>query len=212
MKSSRTYATPLLFVGHSQMEGERGGIYLNRTESLTIYQLKNALQKANAHGLQLSIFNSCDGLGLARELEQLHIPQLIFIGESVSDQEAQALLTYFLPPFAARKSLYQAVRKARKTLKGLETQFPCASWLPIICQNPTVAPPTWQQLRGSARQFLFTSIITSILVTILITGMRTLGLFQGWELQTFDRLMRLRPDEGYRSPVASSRSGRSRPE
>ena len=186
----------LLFAGHSQTEGETGQIYINPTESLTIPQLKNALQKAIARGLQLAIFNSCDGLGLARKLEQLHIPQIIVMGEPVPDRVAQEFLKYLLPEFAGGKSLYQAVREARERLQGLENQFPCASWLPIICQNPTVIPPTWQQLRGSERQIFFTSFITSAIVTMLLIGMRSLGVFQLWELQTFDQLIRLRPDEG----------------
>ncbi|MBW4594887.1 MAG: CHASE2 domain-containing protein [Brasilonema angustatum HA4187-MV1] len=30
----------------------------------------------------------------------------------------------------------------------MENDFPCASWLPVICQNPTTVPITWQELRG----------------------------------------------------------------
>jgi hypothetical protein len=32
--------------------------------------------------------------------------------------------------------VYQAVRSAREQLQGLEDRYPCASWLPVICQNP----------------------------------------------------------------------------
>jgi hypothetical protein len=47
-------------------------------------------------------------LGLARELEQLHIPQLIVMREPVPDVVAQAFLKYFLHSFASGKPLYQA--------------------------------------------------------------------------------------------------------
>ncbi|MHC5722352.1 MAG: CHASE2 domain-containing protein, partial [Nostoc sp.] len=59
----------LFFAGHSSTHqtNETGKIYINQTESLTISQLKYALKKAVERGLQLAIFNSCDGLGLARE-------------------------------------------------------------------------------------------------------------------------------------------------
>lgn len=68
--------------------------------------------------------------------------------EPVPDVVAQEFLQHFLRTFAQGKSLYLAVREARERLQGLETQFPCASWLPVICQNPAVVPPTWDQLRG----------------------------------------------------------------
>ena len=96
----------------------------------------------------MAIFNSCDGLGLAWELQKLQIPQVIVMGEPVPDHVAQEFLKYFLIPFAKGQSFYLAVREARERLQGLEDQFPCASWLPVICQNPLVKPPTWLALTG----------------------------------------------------------------
>jgi hypothetical protein len=29
------------------------------------------------------------------------------------------------------------VREAREKLQGLEDRYPCATWLPVICQNPS---------------------------------------------------------------------------
>jgi WD40 repeat protein len=136
----------LFFAGHSQTEGETGRIYINQTDSLTIAELRYALRNAVANGLQLAIFNSCDGLGLALELEQLHIGQMIVMREPVPDQVAQAFLTYFLAAFADGKSFYLAEREARLKLQGLEDKFPCASWLPAIFQNPAAVPPMWQDL------------------------------------------------------------------
>jgi hypothetical protein len=136
----------LFFAGHSKSEGETGRIYINQTDSLTIAELSYALRNAVANGLQLAIFNSCDGLGLAIELEQLHIPQMIVMRESVPDQVAQAFLTHFLAAFATGKSFYLAQREAREKLHGLEDKFPCASWLPTIFINPAAVPPFWQDL------------------------------------------------------------------
>ncbi|MDY6937173.1 MAG: CHASE2 domain-containing protein [Cyanobacteriota bacterium] len=138
----------LFFAGHSQTEEETGRIYINPTDSLTIPQLKNALKKAIERGLQLAIFNSCDGLGLARSLSDLNIPQPIVMREPVSDRVAQAFLKYFLAAFASGESVYLSVREARERLQGLEGEFPGASWLPVICQNPAVATPTWESLCG----------------------------------------------------------------
>ncbi len=137
----------LFFAGHSQTEGETGVIYLSKTESLTINELKYGLKKAIKGGLQLAIFNSCDGLGLAWQLEDLQIPQVIVMREPVPDLVAQEFLKYFLTNFASRSgSFYQAVRKARERLQGLENNFPCASLLPVICQNSVAVPPLWENL------------------------------------------------------------------
>lgn len=156
----------LCFAGHSQTEGERGRIYLNATDSLTIAELKYGLRAAIDGGLQLAIFNSCDGLGLAWELEELHFPQLIVMREPVPDRAAQIFLKYFLQKFAAGKSCYRAIREAREQLQGLEDRFPCASWLPVICQNPAVVPPIWEELggerRGRSRQDVVTMVFTDL--------------------------------------------------
>ncbi|MBD2776080.1 CHAT domain-containing protein [Iningainema tapete] len=136
----------LFFAGHSKTEGEKGRIYINQTDSLTIAELKYALRNAVAQGLQLAIFNSCDGLGLAFELQALHIPQMIVMREPVPDKVAQHFLSYFITAFAEGKSFYLAEREARLKLHGLENEFPCASWLPVIFQNPATVPPTWFSL------------------------------------------------------------------
>jgi CHASE2 domain-containing sensor protein len=141
----------LFFAGHSssQPNGETGRIYLNQTDSLTIDQLRYALKKAVERGLKIAIFNSCDGLGLAKNLADLQIPQIIIMREPVPDRVSQEFLKYFLQSFARGESFYLAVREAREKLQGLEDQFPCATWLPMICQNPAVLPPSWQELGGS---------------------------------------------------------------
>lgn len=138
----------LFFAGHSysQVDGKTGYLCINPTESLTINDLKNGLRASIERGLQIAIFNSCDGLGLAQSLAELHIPQVIIIRESVPDIVAHEFLKHFLKVFSSGKSLYISVREAREQLQGLENDFPCASSLPIICQNTGEFPPTWQEL------------------------------------------------------------------
>lgn len=138
----------LCFSGHSSTEGQTGRIYINQSDSLTVSELKNALKKAIERGLCLALFNSCDGLGLARDLADLHIPQVIVMREPVPDLVAQEFLKYFLKAFARGESLYLSVREARERLQAIEDKFPCATWLPVICQNPAEMPPTWQGLGG----------------------------------------------------------------
>ncbi|MBW4687828.1 MAG: CHASE2 domain-containing protein [Komarekiella atlantica HA4396-MV6] len=185
----------LFFAGHSKTEGNTGRIYINQTDSLTIAELKYALRNAVANGLKLAIFNSCDGLGLARELQDLQIPQIIVMREPVPDIVAQQFLKHFLVAFSSGQSLYAAVRSARERLQGLESEYPSASWLPVICQNPTVAPMTWPRSRIDYSRNFKTLLLSSILITAGILGVRHQGGLQTWELQAFDQLMRSRPQE-----------------
>lgn len=206
----------LFFAGHSssQEDGKTGHIFINQTEQLSINELRYALKQAARGGLHLAIFNSCDGLGLARQLEDLQIPQIIVMREPVPDRVAQEFLKNFLTGFSSGESLYLAVRQSRERLHGIEDKYPCATWLPVICQHPAALAPTWQQLcghdqkttKGKAKQqnnsflprasYLKTLLLSSIAVTALVMGVRFLGLLQPLELQAFDRLMRLRPTEG----------------
>lgn len=196
----RQYWDILFFAGHSSSQ-ERGLIKLNRTDNLTLDRLKYALQKAINRGLQLAIFNSCDGLGLVQPLEDLQIPQVIVMKEPVPDVIAHAFLKYFLSAFfLEEQSLYTSVREARERLQTLETQYPCATWLPVICQNPATEPISWQKLQGlesnlSVWNQTKTVLLTSVLVTISIVAVRYLGGLQPLELKAFDYLMSWRPRE-----------------
>ncbi len=200
----------LFFAGHSSSQG-RGCIQLNATETLTIDRLKYGLKRAIANGLKLAIFNSCDGLGLARDLADLQIPQTIVMRQPVPDRVAQAFLTTFLQTFAAGRSLYYSVREAREKLQLLESEFPCATWLPVICQNPAepaavwadwcqssalaeVLPPprTW---RKSLSKSAISIAVCSAISTGLTLGVKSLGWLQPLELAAYDRLIQSRPIE-----------------
>ena len=120
-------------------------MYINQTDTIAIEQIKYALKQAIGRGLKLAIFNSCDSLALAQELQDLQIPQVIVMREPVPDVVAQDFLKYFLAEFSQGKSLYTSVRFARERLQVLEVNYPCATWLPVICQNPAESPIVWTQ-------------------------------------------------------------------
>ena len=140
----------LFFAGHSQTEEQTGRLYINENptnNSITIEKLEEALKASIERGLMLTIFNSCDGLGLASALERLHIPVVVVMREPVPNRVAQEFLRYFLEAFAIDSlSFNQAMRRSCRKLQGLEEDFPGASWLPISCQNPAIELPTWLQL------------------------------------------------------------------
>ena len=138
----------LFFAGHGQTENNGGRLFTNPNNSLTLEELKYGLKKATDRGLQLAIFNSCEGLGLVRELDDSRIPQMIVMRQAVPDRVAQEFLKHFLVAFSGGQLFYLAVREARERLQGLEGEFPGASWLPVIYQNPAAVPPTWESVRS----------------------------------------------------------------
>jgi CHASE2 domain-containing sensor protein len=199
----------LFFAGHSKSDAVTAHLCINSHTNVTITQLKNALKKAVKNGLQIAIFNSCNGLELAHKLDSIHIPQVIVMREPVPDKVAQEFLKNFLQNFAFGQSFYLAVRQAREKLQGLETEFPGASWLPVICQNPGSTSPTWEQLSGRNNNVNSSSLFPkrklqlnlkavfalSIILTTLVAATRSLGIFQRWELQAFDYLLQTHPSE-----------------
>ncbi|MDY6900928.1 MAG: hypothetical protein SWZ49_23030 [Cyanobacteriota bacterium] len=146
----------LFYSGHSEscFDGTVGSLQINSTESLNLQEIRNTFQEAIRKGLKLAIFNSCDGLGLAKQLTDLHLPYIIVWREPVPDKIAQKFLEYFLSSYAEGKTLFNSVRDARIKLVELtnsaekEKQIPGLQWLPIICKNTTDAPPTWEDLGG----------------------------------------------------------------
>ena len=208
----------LFFAGHSRsyascLKGS-GELFLNEKDKLTIPQLKHALKKAIDRGLNTAIFNSCDGLGLAADLSELNIPQVLVMRELVPDKVAHSFLQGFLESFAEGRSFYLAVREAREKLQGLEADYPCATWLPVIVQNMAETPPTWFSLQGKetavaryAQQVgdraslhsnwarLRAGIGCSVAIaTALILG-RQIGLLESWEIPAYDQLLQLRRKE-----------------
>ncbi|HBL13212.1 MAG TPA: hypothetical protein DD379_17800 [Cyanobacteria bacterium UBA11162] len=159
----------IFFAGHSETVGETGRIYINPTDYLTVNELWFALKKAVERGLNLAIFNSCDGLGLAQQLDDLHIPQMIVMRELVPDRVAQAFLKYFLTAFSQGQPFHLAVREARERLQGMESEFPCASWLPLICQNLVAESLSWNELAGIR-------VSTSQTNRTLVPNINTIGL------------------------------------
>ena len=133
------------FSGHSysQEDGYSGSMQLNPYDQISIPDLQAALGEAVSQGLQLAVFNSCDGLGLARQLCNLKIPQTVVMKELVPDQVAQSFLDYFLQALTQGESLYSAVRIARQQLAGLEDHYPYASWLPTLFQTTPWGSTLW---------------------------------------------------------------------
>lgn len=190
----------LYFAGHSSSElnGENGWIKINQNEDLSIKDLKQSLKKAVENGLKLAIFNSCDGLGLASSLRELCIPNIIVMREPVPDKVSQAFLKYFLEAFYRGSLLDSAVKEARGKLEGLENEFPCASWLPVLYKTSQEAPPSWKDWIEDKTQNPRFSLklrdvfAISLAVASMVVGARWLGKLHPMELSAYDQLTRLR--------------------
>ncbi len=141
----------IIFSGHSQTQQKTGIIYLNSQEFLDFQEIRNTLITAKQQGLQLAIFNSCDGLGLAQQLADIGITIIIW-REITPDQIAPLFLKYFLTSFTNNNSIYTSMEHARQKLQELhpeiEQKLPGVTQLPMIIHNGKVTPPTWSQLRG----------------------------------------------------------------
>jgi CHASE2 domain-containing sensor protein len=191
------------FAGHSATQPDGSGVfYLQHPEQpdqrlgLSFDRFQQSMRKALEQGLQLVILNSCQGWGVIRPLENLQVPQAIIMREAVPDPVAQAFLQRFLQAYSvAGKSLYQAVRSAREKLEGLEVEYPNATWLPVIYQNPAATAPTWKDLCRKPLVSLSQVLLISAAIAIGVTGIRHLGWLQRSEFWAFDRLMQLRPRE-----------------
>ncbi|MGK7956790.1 MAG: pentapeptide repeat-containing protein [Crocosphaera sp.] len=100
----------LCFSGHSYTQNNQnnedgkqshtltGRILINSQDNgeIEIQLLVPYIRQMIQRGLELAIFNSCDGLGIALQLQKIHIPQLIIMRESIPDQVAQYFFKSFI--------------------------------------------------------------------------------------------------------------------
>jgi WD40 repeat protein/energy-coupling factor transporter ATP-binding protein EcfA2 len=138
----------LFYAGHSSTQ-QSGVITINGND-VSINELQEGLKIAAKNGLKLAIFNSCDGIGLAKGVLDSGIPFTIVMRDAIPDVCAKYFLEQFISEYIKQGlSLHTAVRLARTQL-GLkyEKDYPGVANLPIIMQYPETAPPVWHELRG----------------------------------------------------------------
>jgi CHASE2 domain-containing sensor protein len=186
----------LFFAGHSDSTASSempqqvvGSIRLNDRESVTLTELKYALDAAIKRGLKLAIFNSCSGLGMATSLAELNIPTVIVMREVIPNRVAQDFLRGFLSSFVEGNSLLYAVREAKQRLEAIERVFPCATWLPVVFWNPAVELPTWESFHTRPRRISWWHVGAIALTTLSIWVLRSQGILEGMELAAYDWAM-----------------------
>lgn len=162
------------FAGHSESSknGQIGSIQINPNEEegiVSISALKDLLKDVIQRKLQLAIFNSCDGLGLANQLTELSLPYCIVMRERVESSFATKLLEYFLKELVKDRSLSIAMSSARQRLEDPKENFkPGESWLPVIVANPLAEKLTWNRLFIERRLPKFWEIALFVFVLLLL--------------------------------------------
>ncbi len=144
-----------IFYGHGDtIEGQSirdGAIYLDNDTPLEISKLRIEIQTAIDRGLQIAIFNCCNGLGLAEQVTDLNIPYIIVMREIIPNLTAQSFLEDLLTAYSQGLSFPAAFQSARQRLRlspGGFAKF--ADWLPILFHNPLSQSVTWHDLSMTA--------------------------------------------------------------
>jgi uncharacterized protein YjbI with pentapeptide repeats len=130
----------ITFSGHRSLKWDE--LSINRDETISANELLSNLSQAVQNGLQLVILNACDTLRLAKELEKLHIPQVIVMKENIPDIIAHQFLDNFLK-FFKDNSVALSLRKTRKELAKNDS---IGSWIPVLCQNAAERQVTLKDL------------------------------------------------------------------
>jgi CHAT domain len=175
------------FAGHSESDANKrvGRFQINPAGGdrgfVEIAELRGLLRGAIENKLQLAIFNSCDGLGLANQLTELSLPYCVVMREVVESEVARELLKNFLAAFVRNHSLFASMGTARRQL---QLQFATGkSWLPVIVANPLASELTWDGLFSERRLSWQWEIclMVAMLASIICLPVAIFCEFQGWD-------------------------------
>ncbi|NCQ69653.1 MAG: ABC transporter substrate-binding protein [Microcystis aeruginosa W13-15] len=135
----------VVYLGHSQTSSDgHDGVFIidNDTALSPEHNLRNSLEIAVKKGLKLVICNSCDGLGIGRQLANIGVPHIIVMKEPIAVRVALRFLEVFLPNFLGHKSLQESLTIARQDLKlhAFAVDAASSSLLPRLIENPEEPP------------------------------------------------------------------------
>ncbi|MGL5083119.1 MAG: ABC transporter substrate-binding protein [Microcoleaceae cyanobacterium] len=203
-----------IFSGHSRSDskGSIGWLELGANRSLEIHSdgFSRAFKQAVNQGLQLAIFNSCDGMGLANQMAKVGLPRSIVMREVVPNEVAASFLKYFFKEFAGKHhALVPAFHHAREQLEDChyDSPYPGATWLPSLCLQDTVAAQSlfWQDL---ILQQPFSRFPGYLRLGILVLVLLGLGLSLGyWQLKSKSKEI----SKSVSSPLSNSKLSNSKP-
>ncbi|MEG4502652.1 hypothetical protein QUA81_03280 [Microcoleus sp. F6_B4] len=146
----------LYYGGHSNRNATHGWLHINQTDidnTVTVDYLKKGLEKSIFKGLELLILNSCSSLGLAADLVAggLPLPSTIVMRAPIPDAIAHYFVKSLFRYLGEEDPLFLAVRKAKDDLRRWESDFPGASAIPVLCQQPTFEGLTLPWILGKRK-------------------------------------------------------------
>jgi hypothetical protein len=215
-----------IFYGHGDtieyQSFQDGVIYLDNNTPVEISRLRLELQAAIDRGLQIAIFNCCNGLGLAEQVTDLNIPYIIVMREIIPNQIAQEFLENLLTEYSQGESFPTAFQQARQKMRlapGGFAQF--ADWLPILFHNPLSQSVTWEDLSTTAfgrwippqviavcnylsqpKYQIWTMVAISLVVSLLVLNLQSTPFISTLEDVLIDRIQNIQID---RLPPQSSK-------
>jgi branched-chain amino acid transport system substrate-binding protein len=166
----------LFFIGHSRSRGKTGEIAINSSETILLEELHELLKLSGKRRLKFAMFNSCDGVGIASMMADAKIPYTVVMRHRIPDVVAKDFLTTFLKAFAKQHSLHDSIAIARSHLQQQESIYPCASWLPVIYQNPTAPEIRYPKpiLKRRRIRALIGAVLAAVLLLLLwLNNIRT---------------------------------------
>ncbi len=214
-----------IFYGHGDtIEGRSirdGVIYLDNDTPLEISKLRIEIQSAIDRGLQIAIFNCCNGLGLAEQVTDLNIPYIIVMREIIPNLTAQSFLEDLLTAYSQGLSFPAAFQSARQRLRLAPGGFAkFADWLPILFHNPLSRSVTWYDLSmttfrswippqlvtgcnylSQPKYRIWTTVAVSLVISLLLLQLQSTPLISSSENAIVDRLQSMQID---RLPLRSS--------
>lgn len=121
----------LFFAGHSDDTAVTGGqMVIAPNISLSISEIEDYLTAARDNGLQLAIFNSCNGLSIANSLVSLGL-QVVVMREPIRHDVAKSLLKPLCQQLAQHRDIHDALLSAKHYLQSTEKfAYPSAHLIP----------------------------------------------------------------------------------
>ena len=131
----------LFFAGHSDETSTTGGrMAIAPNVSLSISDIEEYLTHARENGLQLAIFNSCNGLSIASSLVDLGL-QVIVMREPIRNDVAQSFLKPLCQQLAKHKDIHEALLTANQHLQSAEKfAYPSTHLVPSFFSPPGKVP------------------------------------------------------------------------
>ncbi|KYC35452.1 hypothetical protein WA1_06400 [Scytonema hofmannii PCC 7110] len=128
----------LFFAGHGNETNLTGGqISIAPDTTISLSEIEKPLTTAIQNGLQFALFNSCNGLSIARKLIELGLSQVAVMREPIHNRVAEEIFVQFLNAIALYQDVHDALLAACDYLKiEKNLTYPSAYLIPSLFRHP----------------------------------------------------------------------------